>query len=199
MYYLKFFLIPLLLALLPGKPAGNATRWVISRACSLKVEGSTNVNSFSCIITNSFRPDTVTLGRSGSSELTSISGGMILNVEDFNCNNPIMTGDLRKTLKAKEFPQMKVGVLSLSRYPDMRLKTYPLNGLVSIQLAGVTKKFNVVFLVLPSGTNALMLKGVREIKFSDFNIVPPRKIGGMIQTSDKLMAEFNLALHLLKD
>ncbi len=44
-----------------------------------------------------------------------------------------------------------------------------------------------------------MLKGVREIKFSDFKIVPPRKVGGMIQTSDILNAEFNLALQLLKD
>lgn len=199
MYYLRFLLIPLLLLLNLGMTAGNATRWVIAKACTLKVEGSTNVNKFSCIISNSFRPDTITLRRSSSSELTSIHGGMTLNVQDFNCHNPMMTGDLRKTLKAKEFPHMKIGFLSLSHYPERRLKTYPINGIVSIQLAGVTKNFNVAFMVLPSGTNTMVLKAVREIKFSDFNIVPPRKIGGMIQTSDKLFAEFNLALHFLKD
>lgn len=180
-------------------PAGNATKWVFTKACSLKVEGSTNVNKFSCIISNSFHPDTLTLRRTGSSELTSINGCMTLNVQDFNCHNPIMTGDLRKTLKAKEFPHMTIRFLSLSHYPDHRLKAYPITGIVSIELAGVTKKYNVAYMVLPSGKNTLVLKGVREIKFSDFNIIPPRKIGGMIQTSDKLVAEFNLALQLLKD
>lgn len=111
----------------------------------------------------------------------------------------MMTGDLRKTLKAKEFPHMTIRLISLSRFPENRLKAYPIDGIVSIELAGVTKNFNVAYLVLPSAKNNLVLKGVREIKFSDFNIVPPSKIGGMIQTSDKLIAEFNIALQLLKE
>lgn len=124
---------------------------------------------------------------------------MKLDVRDFNCYNPMMTGELRKILKAKQFPHMTVRFLSLSRYPDNRLKAYPINGMVSIELAGVTKNFNVAYMVLPTGKNNLVLKGVKEIKFSDFNIVPPRKVGGMIQTSDKLIAEFNLALQLIND
>jgi hypothetical protein len=124
---------------------------------------------------------------------------MRLNVHDFDCHTPMMTGELRKILKAKHFPHMTIRFISLSRYPDNRLKAYPINGLVSIELAGFTKNFNVAYLVSPAGKNTLVLKGIKEIKFSDFNIVPPRKIGGMIQTSDKLIAEFNLALQLIED
>ncbi|MBC7757593.1 MAG: YceI family protein [Phormidesmis sp. FL-bin-119] len=199
MYYLKFISISLFILLGLKMSTVDATRWVITKSCSLKVEGSTNVSQFSCIISNSFRPDTLIMRRSASSESTSINGYMSLNVQDFDCHNPMMTGELRKILKAKHFPNMTIRFISLNGYPDNRLKAYPINGLVSIELAGVTKNFNVAYMVWPTGKNTLVLKGIKEIKFSDFNIVPPRKIGGMIQTSDKLIAEFNLALQLIKD
>ncbi len=200
MYYLKLLSFPLFILLAFDSPAGPATRWLITKGCSLKVEGSTNINKFSCVIVSSFRPDTLTFSpRATGSESTSISGALRLDVREFNCHNPMMTGDLRKTLKAKEFPRMVIRFISLSRYPDTKLKAYPISGLVSIELAGVTRKFNVAYTVSPSGSDILMLKGVREIKFSDFNIVPPRKIGGMIQTNDKLIAEFNLVLTALND
>lgn len=122
---------------------------------------------------------------------------MNLDVRGFDCHNSMMTKDLRKTLKAKEFPRMVIRFISLSQYPENRSKPYPISGIVNIELAGVSKKFDVAYMVLPSGKNMMVLKGVRELKFSDFNIVPPRKIGGMIKTNDKLVAEFNLTLQLL--
>ncbi len=92
---------------------------------------------------------------------------------------------------------MLIRFISLSGYPLSSTKAYPLNGIVSIELAGITKKYKVAYTISPASKNTLMLTGVREINFSDFSIVPPRKIGGMIQTSDKLLAEFNLVLRLL--
>ena len=199
MFYFQLLLIPLVMLLELDLNEGKAyTRWVITKACSLKVEGSTNVNKFSCIITSNFRPDTLTMHRL-SSEITNINGRMNLNIQDFDCHNPLMTGDLRKTLKAKEFPKMVIRFISLGRYPDGGLKAYPINGIVSIEIRGVSKKYNVAYMVYHSGKNKLVLRGVREIKFSDFGIVPPSKIGGMVKTNDKLLAEFNLALQLLND
>ncbi|MGB4399801.1 MAG: YceI family protein [Daejeonella sp.] len=200
MYFFQLLLLPLLLLLKLDLPGGEAyTRWVITKACTLKVEGSTNVNKFSCVITGNFRPDTLTMNRFKGSEITNINGRMNLYIQDFDCHNPLMTGDLRKTLKAKEFPKMIIRFISLGRYPDGELKAYPINGIVSIEIAGVSKKYNVAYMVYHSGKNKMALRGVREIKFSDFGIVPPSKIGGMVKTNDKLFAEFNLALQLLND
>lgn len=173
------------------------TRWVITRGCSLRVDGSTNVNKFSCVISDINSPDTLTFIRRTDSESVNLSGSLKLDVRNFNCHNPVMTGDLRKTLKTKEFPNMLIRFISLSGYPLSSTKAYPLNGIVSIELAGITKKYKVAYTISPASKNTLMLTGVREINFSDFSIVPPRKIGGMIQTSDKLLAEFNLVLRLL--
>jgi hypothetical protein len=38
------------------------------------------------------------------------------------------------------------------------------------------------------------LLGVRDLNFSDFNLIPPRKLGGMIRTDDKLRVTFQLKM-----
>jgi hypothetical protein len=50
---------------------------------------------------------------------------------------------------------------------------------------------------VPAGANVINLVGTRKVNFSDFNLVPPRKIGGMIQTNNELDVEFNLRLKVL--
>ncbi|MEJ7694516.1 YceI family protein [Daejeonella sp.] len=199
MCYLKLLLFPFLLLLGFNMTDSKLypSRWLITKGCTLKVEGSTTVNKFSCVISSNFSPDTLTFSRGGEGESVRMTGSMKLDIREFNCHNSVMTADLRKTLKSKEYPRMKIRFISLNRYPESSTRPYPVNGLVSIELAGVTRNFTVAYMVMPAGKNALFLKGMREINFSDFNIIPPRKIGGMIQTSDKLVAEFNLVLQEL--
>lgn len=199
MCYLKVFLVPFLLLQGFDMPADKLrpTRWLITKGCILKVDGTTNVNKFSCVISNNFSPDTLTFFRSGEVESAKMTGSLKLDIREFNCNNKVMTADLRKTLKSTEFPRMQIRFISLSQYPESSTRPYPVKGIVSIELAGVTRNYIVAYMVMPAGKNALFLKGVREINFSDFDITPPRKIGGMIQTSDKLTAEFSLSLQEL--
>ncbi len=178
-------------------PDQLTSRWIVTKQCSLRVDGSTNVNNFSCIISNINSPDTLSFQRRTDSESVGMSGSLKLDVRTFNCHNPVMTADLRKTLKTQEFPHMLIKFISLSRFPVNSTKAYPLSGSVNIELAGITRRYKVAYTVSPAPKNQLILTGVREINFSDFNIVPPRKLGGMIQTNNKLLAEFNLTMQLL--
>jgi hypothetical protein len=91
---------------------------------------------------------------------------------------------------------MNIRFINLNKYPDMNART-DLKGLVEIELAGVTKVFDVSYRLTPDGPKALTLVGTRQVKFSDFNIVPPRKLGGMIQTNNELAVQFNLRLKVL--
>lgn len=173
------------------------TKWVISKGCSLKVGGSTNVNKFSCVIADYYKPDTLTFHKGTPMEAIKISGVLKLDVQHFDCHNPVMTSDLRKTLKAKQFPKLTIQFINLSRYPDKDMED-ALKGAVNIQLAGVTRRFEVNYRFIPNGTNSATLIGTRKINFSDFNLVPPRKIGGMIKTNDELSVEFNLKVKVFK-
>ena len=164
---------------------------------SLKVDGSTNVNKFSCVIANHAKLDTIAVFKDPSKETLALSGVIRLDVQNFDCHNPVMTGDLRKTLKAKQFPQLSVRFLNLSKYPNHNSRQDLIKGLVAIELAGVTKRFDVDYKIISTGENVINLIGSRRVNFSDFNIVPPRKIGGMIQTDNELSVVFNLRIKVI--
>jgi hypothetical protein len=178
-------------------PPGNAvfTRWVIINGCSLKVDGSTNVNNFSCAISNYNKPDTILVTRNVSPVL--LNGNIQLDVQNFDCHNGIMTADLRKTLKAKEFPKLVIRFLNISRYPDADARQAVTKGAVFIELAGVSRRFDVDYKVVSADNNYINLVGSRVVNFSDFNLTPPRKLGGMIRTKNELSVEFNLRLKVL--
>ncbi|WP_051291171.1 YceI family protein [Pedobacter glucosidilyticus] len=190
MKLLKLFIFTVWLLITAFEEKELASKWVIYKTCSLKVNGSTNVNKFNCVINNYYKPDTLSFVQNSQQDPVKMMGAMKLDINSFDCHNAMMTADLRKTLKAKQFPNLVIKFINLSKYPQ--LKGQHITGWVQIDLAGVSKKFQVAYQLIPSGTNTLQLKGLKQIKFSDFNIEPPRKIGGMITTEDELDIEFNL-------
>jgi hypothetical protein len=178
-------------------PKSTSVKWMLSKACTLKVSGSTNVNKFSCIIPDYPKPDTLTVYRTDRNESVKITGSMILEVQNFDCKNSMMTKDLRKTLRQKEYPKIRISFISLSKYPASGVESEQIGGSVYIELAGIKKKFDINYRVIPNGSTILTLIGSQTINFSDFNIIPPRKLGGMIKTNDMLSAEFVLKVNVL--
>jgi hypothetical protein len=170
----------------------NATKWVIITGCSLKVDGSTNVNNFSCAITNYSRPDTIFVTRLPNQPVK-LNGNISLDVQSFDCHNPVMTADLRKTLNAKEHPRLIIRFISINKYPEPG-KQGVTKGIVVIELAGVSKGFEVDYKIIPTERTSISLVGSRNVNFSDFDITPPRKLGGMIRTNNELSVVFNLRM-----
>jgi hypothetical protein len=169
-------------------------RWVVVNGCALKVDGSTNINSFSCAIVNYGNPDTIVVYRNPNQPVV-LRGEIRLPVGQFDCRNPIMTADLRKTLKANKFPHLAIRFLSIKDYPEANITST--RGGVTIELAGVSKTYDVDYKVIQSERNYISLVGIRDVNFSDFNISPPTRIGGMIKTKNQLNVVFNLKVKVL--
>lgn len=174
----------------------NYLKWVVIPGGSLKVVGSTNVNNFSCDIINYAKPDTILVAR--GAPIIHLNGKIALDVQKFDCHNPVMTADLRKTLKSKQFPHLVISFISINRYPEPGSRDKLTKGLVLIDLAGVTKKFEVDYRIVAATAQTIHLEGTRKVHFSDFNIAPPRKLGGMIRTNDELQVVFNLKQKVLE-
>lgn len=198
MQFYKFLFLGVILSALAFKTQNSKpliARWVITKGCSLKVDGSTTVNKFSCVIPEYARPDTLSFHKGASSII--FSGCIKLDVNHFDCHNRIMTKDLRKTLKSKKFPKLSIYFLSLSRYPINGKNNGIIKGAVNIELAGITKRYDVDYRFIKHGTDSLTMVGTRKVNFSDFNIVPPKKIGGLVKTHNKLNVEFILNAKIL--
>ncbi len=192
---LTYLLLPIITSfVLPGQSGRIAEpkKWVISENSSLCVNGSTNINEFSCEVLGYDKTDTLTITKSKSDMEIVLSGGISLNVKSFDCHNSIMTRDLRKTLKEKQFPMLHIRFLSLNKLPNLTTQPELITGLVAIEIAGNSKRFEVNYQITRDAQKVIHLLGSRDINFSDFNLIPPRKLGGMIKTKDKLSVDFHL-------
>jgi hypothetical protein len=187
MFYINVLWISILLLL----PAENE-KWVVSETSSLTVNGSTNINKFSCEIPRVDQIDTLTVIKKGKG--LTLAGNIGLSVQSFDCHNTMMTRDLRKTLKEKQYPQLNIQFLSLSEIPELSAKNQPITGLVNIQLAGITRQFEINYQISTDATKVIHLLGSKDLNFSDFNLIPPRKLGGMIKTNDQLTVTFHLKI-----
>lgn len=172
--------------------AAHPVKWVVQKDGTVKVDGSTNVNKFSCSISGYSNPDTLTCQSSSKDKPVAMTGLLTLPVASFDCMSAMMTNDLRKTLKAKQFPTLNISFVSLEKYPSLQTATESITGVVIIELSGVSKRVEVNYTIFMDGQKTIHLVGQQCIHFSDFRLTPPRKLGGMIRADDKLDVTFHI-------
>jgi hypothetical protein len=191
----KHFFAIILIFLLSGfYPPDNKAVWVVLQGSSLTVNGTTNINSFQCDINNYNLPDTINLVKSvPNGQILPMNGKLNLEIEAFDCHNRMMTADLRKTLKAKMYPMLIVKFISINSFPNFKNPT-KISGFVDISLSGVSKRFEINYIFTGDEKQDVHLKGNQKIHFSDFNLIPPSKLGGVIKANDELLVEFKLHL-----
>ncbi|RYE58134.1 MAG: YceI family protein [Sphingobacteriales bacterium] len=191
----SFVLISLALAIFCSmkRPDGvRLSKWVISEHSSLKVNGSTNVNRFTCEIVQYTKADTIDISHDSSNKML-LSGQLNIDVKNFDCKNILMTKQLRKTLKEDQYPTIHVRFLSLKENPVAGSKRYFIKGVVELTIAGVGKRFEIDY-ALARDKKILVLTGAHPILFSDFNLEPPKKLGKIIQAKDQLIVTFLLKM-----
>ncbi len=157
-------------------PAAPTYRWSVLKSSNLRVFGTTNVNKFNCDISEYAALDTISCNRVKQKEGYTMAGGLQLDVKSFNCHNPIMTSDLRKTLKSKDYPYLYVRFINIAKLP------------------GVVRRFDMQYTISSASADQVVLSGKRQLLFSDFNITPPSRLGGMIKVNNELEVSFTLQM-----
>ena len=163
--------------------------WLVQRTSTIRIAGSTNINQFCCHVNEYTGPDTIILNAGGT------LGSLAIDIEDFNCNNRIMTGEFKSTLKYKQYPQLKIVFLNLEKTPAFNATPETVKGWVEVDLAGACRKFEISYSTCRTEDGNVDLVGSRTFNFSDFGLTPPRKMGGLIRVNDKLDVQFTLHLH----
>jgi hypothetical protein len=192
--YLLLFSITTLVGLGQVNVHTETIKWVVLESSNLQVNGSTNINQFSCEIPACSQIDTLNVYRSKTNKEVALSGSIDLNIQSFNCHNNMMTRDLRRTLKEKQFPKLYIKFLSLNELPDISTKAMPVTGQIEIEIAGVRKHFEINYHISTDAQKVIELLGERDINFSDFNLLPPKRLAGLVRTKDNLKVIFHLKI-----
>ncbi len=144
------------------------------------VQGTTSIGGFECNY-ELHTKDTLFLNQVNKTNKIS----HFIPVKKFGCGNFILNNDFRKTLKEKEFPYIK---MELSNFKSSKNVYYcDLN----LNLVGRQKMYKQ----LPLKWESNRLVGSLTLNFSDFELRPPQKMGGMI----KIQEEIKLSILLFTD
>jgi hypothetical protein len=171
-------------------------KWVIEKNSNLSIEGRSNISSFRCDVTEYLQPDTLLFRRDELYQQSlSVTGGIVINVNRFDCHQKYISNDLRKTLKANECPLLKIDLLTIGNFLTGNKNV---KGNVAITLAGITRKLDVDYAVQSSNDGNIHLYGSRQVLFSDFNLVAPRKLAGLIRVEEQINVHFLLVLRPLQ-
>jgi hypothetical protein len=167
--------------------------WLVNASSSLRVDGKTNINSFSCLVSSYGRTDTL-VGEinKANQALFRIHSILDIPIANFDCKHKIMTKDLQKTLKMSQYPTMIIDIKSLTKLPREALGGTS-SGEVHISLAGTKVNYNIQF-TGKSYVNQIEFVGNKTIYFSEFGLKPPSKLGGTIKVKDQLEVEVRLLL-----
>jgi hypothetical protein len=173
-----------------------SVKWIVEKTSTLRVEGESNLNKFKCDIEGYYQRDTIVCFDNGQvNKPVQLRGSLKIDIFKFDCHNKLITSDLRKTLKAEEHPKLVIRFLSLERVPVFNGNTDIIKGLVSVQLAGTSKTFEILYSFIKPGSSTIILNGGSTFMFSDFNLKPPSKVGGFIKIKNEFDVNFRLILN----
>ncbi len=190
---LSYYFILILNVLWPsfGHTFFVETRWQVTSYSKLEILGSTNINEFHCLSMDYEGKDIMKeVVESGEPALY---GEIIMKSTGFDCRNSMMTKDFAKTVKADAFPEIKIRFIGLSADANGD-SNRELSGKVAIDLAGKLKTYTVSCSIIEENSYRKYIEGNRIIRFSDFNLQPPKKLFGAVNVRDSLNVNFQLNL-----
>ncbi len=177
------------LCLCDAVSAQHVPDFVLANSASVHVFGSSNIADFRCDATNILLNGPLYADRNGT--LVLFQGPpMRIAVRELSCGNPMLNRDVCQTLRVERFPEIQFELESIEfqRLPRIKRDGYCK---LHVVLAGQRRSYRVPFRYTLTD-RALVLSGVVPLTFSEFNLVPPRKMAGAVAVSDELRVQFNL-------
>lgn len=118
---------------------------------------------------------------------------IIVPVKDFRCDNKIAFRDFLTLLQAEKYPELTIEIpdrvlQQLSHEDEVELKD------VTINIAGVSKEYNIICTAENSPEGDRILAGTIKIDLNDYDIRPPVKYFGMVKIRDEVIVKFGLGV-----
>lgn len=187
-------------AIAPGhRPAQLSYR--ILPSSQLFLEGTTNINTFTCNCTcvqSSPRLRLELEERPDGQRVVFDNAQLDIRTKDIDCGNRNMNKDLHQTLRADEYPSIGIIIEEASLKKGLKLIGGPdwrqLTSRALLTVAGTTRTVQLEVKARKTGPEAYRFISRYTIKMTDFNIDPPTAMLGLVKVNDQIEINFDLAI-----
>lgn len=186
------------LAAFAGHFSIGETVFYIDSGSRLSIEGSSNVNKFSCACNQQFPQSTLRFDLLEDGRSVRFSNARLnIRTKSLDCGNNQMNKDMYQTLRADQHPNIRIELTRAQLQEANQISGSdwtPLKATSTLTIAGVSKP--VVFEVKAKrvAPDRIRLMASREVLMTDFNIDPPKAMLGLIKVHDAIRINMDLTV-----
>lgn len=185
--FLLYFLV-FLLGLNAWSQNGFVAKSVdVLPSSELSITGDTNINKFECEFNTFYLEKCTDLVYKKNGNIISFKNAVLsLKNEGFDCGNRAINKDFHSLLNTKEYPKISLEVTEITLNKSNRGRAC-----VKINIAGKEMSYIVPIEIVVAPMNRFI--GKLKLDIRDFDLVPPKKLLGLIIIKEEIEIDFNLA------
>lgn len=176
---------------------GEKKRYYIENGSVLYLQGTSNVNAFTCNCEDQYTRQELEIERKGG-YVKFRNVDVYLKTRNFDCHNRKIDCDMQKALKADQYPHIKISLVDTWQNPkclEGECKDwFDVQANVNITITGTTRLQSIPAKAKMLGPNRFQLRGEKALQMSAFGITPPEAMFGMIKVNDWISFHFDLTV-----
>jgi polyisoprenoid-binding protein YceI len=180
----------------------NSTKTVtirIEESSRLAIDGSSNVTSFKCICKETFPERKASMVLDPESDKAEfLRTSLMLTTRKLDCGKKPINQDMYNTLRADEFPQIRIDLEEVSRLASLQIEegkgAMNMQARTTITIAGVGRAVMLDVAAQKTGEQRFRFRSSKKLKMTDFGLTPPQPLFGMIKVHNEITIHLDLAV-----
>lgn len=206
---MKIFTLSLIFFLLTFAAAfpqqKNVLEYVTKEGSKIWIEGTSTLNNFRCrarlVKGFAYLHSTISLeqklNKDSKSDNDRDDVTLTILSHNLDCGMDAMNQDMYRAMKTGEFPIIKYSLIHAYITENMDSSGWSVLATHGdLTIAGVTKKVDIIVKVMRLKNGDFRLVGDKLLKMSDFEIVPPSHLWGLIKAHNNFSVLFDLIVGL---
>jgi len=155
----------------------------------LVISGESNINKFSFSYVTPLLDSGAKANKGADDERIDID----IPVRLFKPSNPRMYDDFLSLLNAKEYPYLRISLLTASVYRERKPEVSQ-SEKIAVTIAGVTREYTVNCMLAHCSEN-FIIRGVQTVRLTDFGLRPPARLGGIVKVDNEIVVRFGFIIN----
>lgn len=174
---------------------------LITDQSKLALNGTSNVNKFSCACTQKFSPMELHASTSSNRTVVTFDHSFLKIVTNkLDCGQKLMNKDMYETLKADKHPYIQIELKKVY-FPigvslDDCAEWVELDAETIITIAGTAKKVPLKVKARNLAAGRFQFRSTQTVQMTDFGIQPPTAMMGAIKVRNEIDIQFDLFVNV---